>query len=43
MWVYLTVIATIIILSTTILFRYARILMLYFISGIKYKPCYSKR
>jgi uncharacterized protein (DUF983 family) len=43
MWVYLTVVSAIIILSTTLLFRYARILMLYFFSGIKYDPKYSKR
>lgn len=33
-WVYLTVVATTIILSTPVLFRYARILMLYFFGGI---------
>jgi uncharacterized protein (DUF983 family) len=43
MWVYLTVVSAIIILSTTLLFRYARILMLYFFSGIRYDPKYSKR
>jgi uncharacterized protein (DUF983 family) len=43
MWVYLTVVSSIIILSTTLLFRYARILMLYFFSGIGYDPKYSKR
>lgn len=42
-WVYLTVVATTIILSTPVLFRYARILMLYFFGGIKYNPVYSKR
>ncbi|MCJ8165274.1 DUF983 domain-containing protein [Pontibacter sp. E15-1] len=43
MWVYLTTVATIIILSTTLLFRYARILMLYLFSGINYNPSYAKR
>ncbi|WP_345162623.1 DUF983 domain-containing protein [Pontibacter saemangeumensis] len=43
MWVYLTTVAAVIILSTTLLFRYARVLMLYFFSGIKYNPDYSKR
>lgn len=42
-WVYLTAVAGIINLSTTILFRYVRILMLYFFSGTKYNPFYSKR
>lgn len=42
-WVYLTVVSTVIILFTTLLFRYARILMLYFFSGINYDPKYSKR
>ncbi|WP_230680109.1 DUF983 domain-containing protein [Pontibacter rufus] len=43
MWVYLAVVTTIIVLSTPVLFRYARILMLYFFGGIKYNPVDSKR
>ena len=42
-WVYLSVVATIVLLTTPLLFRYARILMLYFFAGVKYKPIYSKR
>jgi len=41
-WVYLTVVATTIIISTPVLFRYARIIMLYFFGGIRYNPMYSK-
>lgn len=40
-WVYLTVVAAAIIFLTPVLFRYARILMLYFFGGIKYNPVYS--
>lgn len=43
MWVYLTTVTTIIVLSTTLLFRYARIVMLYYFSGIRYNPAYGKR
>ncbi|WP_347160227.1 DUF983 domain-containing protein [Pontibacter chitinilyticus] len=43
MWVYLAVVATLIIVSTPVLFRYARIFMLYFFGGIKYNPAYSNR
>jgi len=40
-WVYLTVVATFIVAFTPVLFRYARILMLYFFGGIKYNAAYS--
>jgi uncharacterized protein (DUF983 family) len=42
-WVYLAVVATFVILLTPVLFRYARILMLHFFSGVSYNPTYSKR
>lgn len=42
-WVYLSVVAAIIFLSTPLLFRYSRILMLYFFSGVRYKPTYSEQ
>ncbi|MBC5993367.1 DUF983 domain-containing protein [Pontibacter cellulosilyticus] len=42
-WVYLSAVATIVLFTTPLLFRYARILMLYFFAGVKYKPTYSKR
>ena len=41
-WVYITVVAGIILLLTPLLFRYARILMLHFFSGINYDPSYNK-
>lgn len=40
-WVYLSVVAGIIFLSTPLLFRYSRILMLYFFSGIRYRSSCS--
>ena len=42
-WVYLAVVAAIVIFLTPLLFRYARILMLHFFSGVSYDPSYSKR
>ncbi|MEJ8758269.1 DUF983 domain-containing protein [Pontibacter sp. H259] len=41
-WVYITTVASIILLLTPLLFRYARILMLHFFSGISYDPSYNK-
>jgi len=41
-WVYVTAVASIILLLTPLLFRYARILMLHFFSGISYDPSYNK-
>ena len=43
MWVYLTTVAAIVVLSTTLLFRYARVLMLHFFSGIRYDPNSANR
>ena len=40
-WVYLSVVAGIIFVITPFLFRYSRILMLYFFSGIRYNPTYN--
>ena len=40
-WVYISAVAGIIILLTPLLFRYARILMLHFFSGIKFDPAFS--
>ncbi|HEY4651410.1 MAG TPA: DUF983 domain-containing protein [Pontibacter sp.] len=37
-WVYLAVVAGTILLLTPLLFRYARVLMLHFFSGINYNP-----
>lgn len=41
-WVYLAVVATVTVLFTPLLFRYARILMLHFFSGVKFDPSYSR-
>ncbi|MFD2245742.1 DUF983 domain-containing protein [Pontibacter ruber] len=41
-WVYLAVVSACVIILTPILFRYARILMLHFFSGVKYDPSFSK-
>ncbi|WP_242922305.1 DUF983 domain-containing protein [Pontibacter liquoris] len=43
MWVYLTVVASTVLILTPILFRYARILLLHFFGGITYDPGYEKR
>ncbi|WP_114783371.1 DUF983 domain-containing protein [Botryobacter ruber] len=37
-WVYLVAVASIITILTPVLFRYARMLMLYFFSGTKFDP-----
>ncbi|PRY04941.1 hypothetical protein CLV24_13219 [Pontibacter ummariensis] len=42
-WVYLSVVAGIIITLTPLLFRYARILMLYFFAGVTYNSRFSKQ
>jgi hypothetical protein len=42
-WVYLTVVASIIVVLTPYLFRYARILMLHFFSGTKFDQRYSEQ
>ncbi|UOG73843.1 DUF983 domain-containing protein [Hymenobacter tibetensis] len=36
--VYVTVVATIVLALTPLLFRYARVVMLYFFGGIRYDP-----
>jgi uncharacterized protein (DUF983 family) len=41
-WVYIVTVAGIVILAAPILFRYSRILMLHFFSGIDYDPAYNK-
>lgn len=35
-WVYITTVAAIVVLLTPLLFRYARVVMLYFFGGIRY-------
>ncbi|WP_022822566.1 DUF983 domain-containing protein [Hymenobacter norwichensis] len=35
-WVYITTVAVIVVLMTPLLFRYARVVMLYFFGGIRY-------
>ncbi|WP_242927073.1 DUF983 domain-containing protein [Pontibacter vulgaris] len=42
-WVYVTVVAVVVLLFTPVLFRYARILMLHFFGGVDYDPGYNKR
>lgn len=39
-WVYLTVVATTVLLLTPVLFRYARVMMLYFFGSVSYDPKY---
>ena len=41
-WVYILSVAGVVILAAPLLFRYSRILMLYFFSGIDYDPTYNK-
>lgn len=41
-WVYVVTVAAIVLLTTTFLFRYARILMLYFFAGVQYDSKYNK-
>lgn len=42
-WVYMSSVGAVVLLTTPLLFRYARILMLYFFAGVNYNPSYSKR
>lgn len=37
-WVYVSAVATVVLLLTPLLFRYARVVMLYFFGGIRYEP-----
>lgn len=37
-WVYIVTVAAVIIFTTPLLFRYARIIMLHFFSGVRYNP-----
>ncbi len=41
-WVYLTAVAASVILLTPFLFRYARVLMLYFFGSVSFNPKYKK-
>jgi uncharacterized protein (DUF983 family) len=41
-WVYIVSVAGIVLTFATMLFRYSRIFMLHFFSGIKYDPKYSQ-
>lgn len=41
-WVYLTVVASIIIVFTPVLFRYARVMMLYFFGSVSFDPKYKR-
>ena len=41
-WVYITTVAVIVVLAAPVLFRYSRVLMLHFFSGIDYNPAYNK-
>ncbi|MDQ3289725.1 MAG: DUF983 domain-containing protein [Bacteroidota bacterium] len=40
-WVYLTVVSVLIVVSTPILFRYARVIMLYLFGSVSYDPRYQ--
>lgn len=42
-WVYLSVVAALILSFSTLLFRYARILMLHLFAGVKYDPSFNRR
>jgi len=42
-WVYLTTVASIIVVFTTVLFRYGRVLMLYFFGSVSYDPRYRSQ
>ncbi|MHC2992089.1 hypothetical protein OB13_10995 [Pontibacter sp. HJ8] len=42
-WVYLTTVATIVFLFTPQLFRYARIMLLHYFSGVNFDPTYPRR
>ncbi|WP_299819151.1 DUF983 domain-containing protein [uncultured Pontibacter sp.] len=42
-WVYMSVVGAVVFFTTPLLFRYARILMLYFFAGVEYNSNYSKR
>lgn len=41
-WVYLTVVTVTVFLCTPILFRYARVMMLYFFGSVSFDPKYSR-
>lgn len=41
-WVYLTTVATIVVLFTPVLFRYARVMMLYFFGSVSFDPKYKR-
>ena len=37
-WVYRVTISSVLVLTVPLMFRYARVLLLYFISGVEYQP-----
>lgn len=42
LWVYILAVSTILFISTPMLFRYARVLMLYFFGSVQYDPRYDR-
>ncbi|MER2995954.1 DUF983 domain-containing protein [Pontibacter populi] len=41
-WVYISTVAAVVVIAAPLLFRYSRVLMLHFFSGIDYNPSYNK-
>lgn len=41
-WVYLAAVTAVVLVTTPLLFRYARVLMLHLFSGVKFDPSYSR-
>lgn len=42
LWVYMLIVTSAILILVPLMFRYSRVLLLYFFSGIKYKPSTSR-
>ncbi|KAA6435945.1 DUF983 domain-containing protein [Rufibacter glacialis] len=42
-WVYLTAVASVIVVFTPVLFRYARVMMLYFFGSVSFDPSFRRR
>ena len=42
-WVYLATISAVLVLTVPLMFRYARVLLLYFFSGVEYQPEFRKQ
>ncbi|WP_244535893.1 DUF983 domain-containing protein [Hymenobacter psychrotolerans] len=42
LWVYITSVAVVVLALTPLLFRYARVVMLYFFGGIRYDPRFAE-